>query len=326
MERKRAPELVPSRRSGEQFVLRLQPKLASVRTARNRLALVAAEWGCPAGIIEDASVVLSELLSNAVLHAGTPLRAVISPSASGGLLIEVYDESPLPVRPALPSAGELPAATGRGLAVVAALASDWGWSATPGNGKVVWAEVGLRRANPTAKAARGGLHRVSLVGVPLRLLKASEDHFDDLFRELQMAFGFAGPSASRPTGVGSTVTAGPLARLASQAGSLKSRLATLREPARRALWEASQRGDDVIDLDLVVDDDLVEVLVSSEKFLRGAAWSARAGYLLTEPPGPEVDAWRKWLASELKWQMAGGAPRPCPFGGSAGDASAAYKE
>lgn len=181
--------------------------------------------------------------------------------------------------------------------------------------------TGFGRAKFDALPA-GTLQPVYLLGVPLRLLKASEDHFDDLFRELQLAnlaqrgtlgtvsgppdVGLAG--ATRPPPAGCQVQ-----RLAALSEEVKSYLAEFREPARRAIREAAQSGARLVDIDVVVDSAVLGAFRRCEHFLLGAARAARAGYLLTEPPGREVEAWRKWVTRELADQMEGKAPRPCPF-------------
>ena len=73
---------------------------------------------------------------------------------------------------------------------------------------------------------------VRIVAAPLRLVRESEDHFDDLFRELQMA-SLGGPGdGARPD------ARQVVARLAPLAEHVKGRLAPMREPVRRAIWEA----------------------------------------------------------------------------------------
>ena len=84
----------------------------------------------------DALLVVSELVTNAVIHARS--RATVTLRArEGALRIEVADfggGSPEPRTPAPETAG------GRGLLLVAALAQTWGIDPIKG-GKVVWAEL-----------------------------------------------------------------------------------------------------------------------------------------------------------------------------------------
>lgn len=94
-----------------------------------------------AGIDEEAAVLaVSELVSNAVLHASAvPGEIQLRLEARGGTLrIEVEDCDPRP-----PVVG--PAAAehdrGRGLLIVDRLSARWGWSAIPENGKSVWCDL-----------------------------------------------------------------------------------------------------------------------------------------------------------------------------------------
>ena len=76
---------------------------------------------------EDAEMVTSELVSNAVIHAGARmfglelLRLTDDP---GAVAVVVTDPSPLPPIKRAPAAG---AEHGRGLLVVEALSARWGW-------------------------------------------------------------------------------------------------------------------------------------------------------------------------------------------------------
>ena len=84
----------------------------------------------------DATLVVTELAANAVLHARTGFSVAIMP-ARGALRIEVRDGSALPpvMREAGPSSG-----SGRGLPLIDALAREWGVDHTA-SGKTVWAHL-----------------------------------------------------------------------------------------------------------------------------------------------------------------------------------------
>ena len=91
------------------------------------------------GYTEDVEVVTSELVSNAVTHTDAPAFGLelLLLSDGSGVVVVVTDPSPLP--PIM--SGLTPAAEhGRGLRVVDALSSHWGW-ASQGSGKVVFAIV-----------------------------------------------------------------------------------------------------------------------------------------------------------------------------------------
>jgi anti-sigma regulatory factor (Ser/Thr protein kinase) len=83
-------------------------------------------------------LLLSELVTNAVVHAGTDVEVRLT-SNEGVLRVEVSDGNPRLPAARRPSAL---AGTGRGLHLVQALASSWGVVPVAG-GKMVWFEVGI---------------------------------------------------------------------------------------------------------------------------------------------------------------------------------------
>ena len=92
-------------------------------------------------IAYTATMLVSELVANAVLHTGTPLTVVVTPD-SDGVRIEVHDgSSQLPVRKHYSNMS----GTGRGLMLVERMAAQWGSDLTAG-GKVVWFELDGRSA------------------------------------------------------------------------------------------------------------------------------------------------------------------------------------
>lgn len=83
-----------------------------------------------------ATMLVSELVANAILHTGTPIEIVVTADA-GGVRVEVHDGSPqLPMRKHYSTMS----GTGRGLMLVDRMASNWGAKRTEG-GKVVWFEL-----------------------------------------------------------------------------------------------------------------------------------------------------------------------------------------
>jgi anti-sigma regulatory factor (Ser/Thr protein kinase) len=94
----------------------------------------------PRTTAEDALLIVSELVTNAVRH-GRPEVVLQVEVRSDCVRIEVRDGSAeLPVVPNDQPAVDRP--TGRGLLIVAATASDWGIARTAdSSGKTVWAEL-----------------------------------------------------------------------------------------------------------------------------------------------------------------------------------------
>ncbi|RFU87594.1 ATP-binding protein [Streptomyces triticagri] len=117
------------------------------RLARRLVAVRLDAWGLPYGSeVHDATVlIVAELSANAVRHGRVPGRDfhVRLIAAPGIVRVEVTDTRAerLPVAPPAAVPAEPTADGGRGLALVAALATRWGWSPRPNApGKTVWAE------------------------------------------------------------------------------------------------------------------------------------------------------------------------------------------
>jgi MEDS: MEthanogen/methylotroph, DcmR Sensory domain/Histidine kinase-like ATPase domain len=87
---------------------------------------------------DDVELVVSELATNAVIHAGTPFSVAVA-CRDHAIRISVQDWNRM--EPTMRD-GAPTARSGRGLRLVAALASDWGVEPGP-DGKTVWAELPL---------------------------------------------------------------------------------------------------------------------------------------------------------------------------------------
>lgn len=108
---------------------------ASARQARAFVDSALAGAGL-AHLAPAATLLVSELVANAVLHTGTPLEVVVE-AGHDRARIEVHDGNPqLPARKHYSNLS----ATGRGLLLVERLAASWGAEPTAA-GKVVWFEL-----------------------------------------------------------------------------------------------------------------------------------------------------------------------------------------
>ncbi|MGW2212282.1 SpoIIE family protein phosphatase [Streptomyces sp. NPDC001781] len=104
-------------------------------------ALGLTEPGGATRLEEDATAVVSELVTNAVVHAGTEIQVDWRLEESGALVVEVHDHHPAraPRDPADDSPYEV-SEHGRGLRLVATLAESWGVTYRSGR-KTVWARL-----------------------------------------------------------------------------------------------------------------------------------------------------------------------------------------
>ncbi len=119
------------------MLVRHEPATASA--VRRELALDLDLQGIGSDSVDDVTLVASELIGNAIRHAGGDRDAwvVLWVVQDGGVTVSVEDPShDLPVR-----RNPGPDATsGRGLAIVDTLSQDWGVEHTA-RGKRVWATV-----------------------------------------------------------------------------------------------------------------------------------------------------------------------------------------
>ena len=120
----------------------------SVRRARRQVIRALVGAGAAA---DDAALLVSELATNAVIHAGTPFRVAVR-RRDDRLRVEVADGSRAVARRQRFSATS---GTGRGLALVDEVADRWGVDQRD-EGKTVWFELAVRPAEsePDRRAAR----------------------------------------------------------------------------------------------------------------------------------------------------------------------------
>jgi anti-sigma regulatory factor (Ser/Thr protein kinase) len=116
-------------------MLSLPPSPGSIRAARQHVER-AVQAALPDAVAEDAVLLVSELATNAVLHARTSFTVVVDIEPSC-VRVEVHDESPVQPVPRNP---EPLAPNGRGLQIVRTTADRWGTNRM-GWGKTVWFEL-----------------------------------------------------------------------------------------------------------------------------------------------------------------------------------------
>ncbi|WP_103533587.1 ATP-binding SpoIIE family protein phosphatase [Streptomyces sp. SM11] len=178
--------------------------------ARRFVRAALAEWtglGVPAAVgfsdrlADDAVTVTNELVTNAVVHAGTTVDLVLRLEEEGGgdeptaaLVLEVTDHHPArPVsgdgpgkdpEPLGTAAGELPdpAECGRGLQLVATLADSWGITYRTGL-KTVWARLPVDdwsapSAPPDREALGRGLRAAEILAPAARRTERDDAAWD----------------------------------------------------------------------------------------------------------------------------------------------------
>ncbi|MET9354686.1 ATP-binding protein [Streptomyces sp. NPDC006617] len=118
------------------------PTQRGVPLARRRAARLVAEWGQPR-LAGDAALVVSELMTNALLHGSLRERLIRVHVTLGHRILRVEVSDPRGERLPRPRpVADADEQFGRGLLLVEALATRWGWEPRS-VGKTVFAEWDL---------------------------------------------------------------------------------------------------------------------------------------------------------------------------------------
>ncbi|WP_432086897.1 ATP-binding protein [Streptomyces sp. bgisy095] len=122
-----------------QVQLEVGPDPAEVGRARRwaRSRLAGSGIGEDEPLAEALVLIISELVTNAVVHTGCPAVLRMLFAAEGGVRVEVADASDCPPKPRHAQGDDT---NGRGLELVDGLADRWGWQ-PEGLGKSIWCEV-----------------------------------------------------------------------------------------------------------------------------------------------------------------------------------------
>jgi serine phosphatase RsbU (regulator of sigma subunit)/anti-sigma regulatory factor (Ser/Thr protein kinase) len=261
--------------------------------------------GCSSTTAEDAELLVTELVTNAVLHGAMPvaLRLIC---LDDRIRLEVEDTGR--AVPVLVQQSN-DAMTGRGLALVAALATAWGIDPSPRGGKIVWVDLhddapslgppvepavdvdALLAAWENDGAARA-VYTVRLGSVPTDLLLAAKAHIDNVVRELTLARGEEATSGVR--------LPAPMAALVQ---TVTTDFAEARAEIKRQALEAQARGEALTHLVLTLP---VTAAEAGERYLAAldeADRYARAARLLTLAPPRAHRVFRRWYVQSLVDQL-----------------------
>ncbi|MEU9339731.1 ATP-binding protein [Streptomyces sp. NPDC048278] len=121
-------------RGASEYVFPMPPVAGAVPDVRRRAGAVLAAWKVSPDVIEDALLIVSELLTNAIVHALPPAVLRLSwthDAGLGTLRIEVTDSGPARTA-GQPPADIDPDEHGRGEEIVHALATRYGIHTRPG--------------------------------------------------------------------------------------------------------------------------------------------------------------------------------------------------
>lgn len=255
--------------------------------------------------VDAAELCVSELVTNAIVHAGTSIEVRVL-EYDGGVRVEVQDGSPH--RP-VPRHYTSLTATGRGLRLVEQLSTRWG-ARVHGEAKTVWFELGAPSEEPGAgdeplgpsEESRAPVLTVVLLNVPLLIHAAWQLHAESLLREYLLmhldedAMDGLGGHAAASDAIAllekqiepPTIGEDPAAVMATAVEPLVS--------AERLLIEVPETS--------------VPHFAVLDMLLTAAADMASEGSLLTPPIQPEIRDFRRWVCEEVRRQHEGSTPRP----------------
>jgi GAF domain-containing protein/anti-sigma regulatory factor (Ser/Thr protein kinase) len=298
-----------------QVVLRLSDGPDAASITRRAVSEALERWGL-SELTDDALLAVSELVTNAILHADPPFVVRLA-RGEGMVRLEVEDGSRLaPLRP-LASTDTM---TGRGISLVDAVTHRWGVEQRPA-GKVVWCELcpssapfeELHDDDMDALLASwqddvdaAPTYTVELGDVPTDLLIAAKGHVDNLVREFTLA---AGGEASGHSGAVPE-------ELAHLIDTVVHRFAAARHALKRQAIAAANRGEARTHLTVTLSLAAVE---PGEEYLAAldlADSYARDARLLTLETPPQHRVFRHWYVGALVEQVrraAAGEPAPPPI-------------
>lgn len=122
------------------------PLEEAVADARRKVVGACEEYGL-AHLSDDAALLTSEVVTNAVRHASRPIDLHVG-NHRGGVVVAVSDDSEV-----IPKIGELEqyAERGRGMRLVDALAVQWGIERGLSTGKTVWFHLATVAGNTATR-------------------------------------------------------------------------------------------------------------------------------------------------------------------------------
>ena len=277
----------------------------SARSARRFVAETLTEWEL--GEVGDtAELLVSELVTNVVLHAHTDIE-VVARLFSSAVRIEVRDTSS--VLPTMASHLR-ESQTGRGLELVETLSDSWGVEVHRDrqriDGKGVWFELCFAspsahaQSDDRAPAAGTAAHAatVCLQGVPTALYRASEEHRQGLVREFVL-MTIDDPS---PHDVP--------ARLVVLSEELSQRYAGPSASVLDQVQAAERRGEATVDLLLELSPGAAAPLRALVELLEEADGFCAQGAMLTVAATAEIRAFRRWCVDEVEAQLLGHPATP----------------
>ena len=293
--------------------LLLEPEPQSVRRARVWICDELERLGRP-DLVDAAELGVSELVTNAILHAEPPITVRLRGSRDRPR-VEVHDNSARPPRVDVDMTDDdhLLATIGRGMGIVALYSQSWGADVSH-DGKVVWfvpsgdpgvdvAEEGdvydLAEAVEQAMAGAEPVEAmvtIRLLGMPAQVFASFRSWYSEIRRELRLL----------------AFDQGQRYPVAVELGQVMLQVEHERRLAHgvERLDQAIAEGLASVDLEYVVPATATATMARMHDVLERADRFCRDQSLLTVPATPQQLALMRWYAGEFARQGAGQEPRP----------------
>ncbi len=304
-------DILGAGRRGDGATTRLLRAHPSSVAAARRLVLDALTAAQRDDLDEIAQLLVSEVVTNALVHAGTPI-GISAFVGDDGLRVEVTDGSTQ--APAPRGYGDM-AGTGRGLRLLQQLVDQWGTLAHP-DGKTVWFELsssnrlGGIASSPTPGTREVGVRPgatgedridVVLLDFPLLLHSAWHEHAEGLLREyLLVSLDTDDPTEALEAH----------ARASDAISLLHEHISAphLGDDPEELMAHAVEPGVSSKRKVLPVPRSAVGHFLVLDRAMDSALALADSGVLLTPPIQPELRDLRRWLCGEVSRQANGQRP------------------
>ena len=280
--------------------IELAADVASCSTARRFVQETLAQ--AADDIRTSASLLISEVITNALLHASGPVTVEVQQKGSA-YRIAVSDGSRTPPTGKGYRADD---ATGRGLHLLDCLAAAWGWNRT-GTGKVVWFDLPV----PLDGSLSPGIERkfyddpypsgtpIALLEAPIQKMIRTAAHYDALYREFRLILELD-PSHLQ-------AVPGRLLSLIDELGASFLGFGRSTEEA----WDTAVREDrDAVDLRFRIPSEVGPAVMRYNQLLDEADNFCQRAELLTIAPTDEALAVRRWAFGQVACQCHGEPPTP----------------
>jgi anti-sigma regulatory factor (Ser/Thr protein kinase) len=250
----------------------------------------------------DALLLVSEVVTNAVLHAGGPICVEVLHKGSA-YRIAVSDASPIPPTD---KGYRTDDATGRGIHLLDCLAAAWGCKRT-GVGKVVWFDlpVPFDDASPRGTGRRSNDDPypngvpIALLDAPIQPMIRTAAHYDALYREFRLILELEPSHLEAVPG-----------RLLSLIDGLGTSFLGVGRSVEETWDKAVEENRETIDLHFRLPPEAGPAVAHYNRLLDEADDYCRRDELLTIAPTDEAVSVRGWAFGQIVSQCQGGTPTP----------------